>query len=336
MRLNKISEGQKVAICFTVIIFILININPIYGLLVKPQNEIPIDIPLCKVSNQVNIDVATQEKNKYLNVPDYYANIFINSSKQKYIVDDIADINVEIQDKGILKLSKPYFYVLLFEPSNKLKEIFPCFINEKEKEFISSRPKSFYSHKWEKWTSPLVYIGNGKYKSCNDDYFYLFQNLPNGCISRDDLINGSIGNIPIRYTFKINEPGTWKIYVFLFDEEYYPRPNVRLLSDYSGGSSKPQSFENAVAYGYYELLVRSESGVNESDNENNISKFIPFLINILIAAISYYSISREKIYPILKKTYTNHITKLKNELLGLLVFLIIILVYTYFVLKFLV
>lgn len=320
----KLSEEHKVGLTIAIIILILINLPTIYGFLVKPEKVVPFEIPLCKVSNEVTIDVAKQEKEKYLNVPDYYAKIFITLSKQNYIVNDIADTNVKIQDDGILRLSKPYFYLLVFDPSDKLKEMFPCFINEKEKQFTGGG-------KWDKWVSPTNVLIGTQYLSCIDkESFYLG---PANCIPRYALINGTIGNNLIKYTFKITEPGTWKIYVFLFDEEYKTRQNIHLEKqrDYPYLSNV---FQNAIAYGYSEFLVRSEAGLIESSGVG-LSNILSEIFKILIAGISYYVVSREKIYPKLKDIYKKHISKLKFELLGLFGFLVLITLYLLVMFKFL-
>ncbi len=243
-----VSEQQKIGLIFAFILLIPTFLPAFYGFLIKPEKE-SFEIPLCKVSNEVTIDAAKQEKEKYLNVPDYDAKIFINISKQNYIVDDFAEVNVKIQDKGIIKLSKPYFYLLVFDPSDKLKEMFPCFINEKEKQFSGNIGTSYvYSPKWAQWVSPTIVLVGNQYSCADKESFYF---SPNNCISISDLMNSTIITTPIRYTFKITEPGAWKIFVFLFDEEYKSRPNTRLLDEYGKG---PVSFQNALAYGYSEFL----------------------------------------------------------------------------------
>ncbi|OGM10745.1 hypothetical protein A2Z22_00815 [Candidatus Woesebacteria bacterium RBG_16_34_12] len=328
--LRMISERHKAGIIIFIIILTLINLSSVYGILfnfVKPENSVPFEIPLCKVINEVTIDVAKQEIEKYLSVPDYDAKVFINTSKQNYIVDDNAGINIEIQDKGIIKLNKPYFYLLIYAPSDKLKEMFPCFINEKEKSFISEKNSNYYPHKWDKWDSPKnVFIGN-QVRSCTDQESFYFS--PNTCVHRQDLMNGIIGNNPIRYTFRITEPGTWKIYVFLFDDEYKFRPNVGLLKH----DNMPESFQNAVAYGYYELIVNSEAGFVKSSNFD-LLKFLSEYFNIILAFISSYVLSTDVIYPKLKDVYHKYIEKLKSEILRISVILVIITIYLWIIFKF--
>lgn len=325
-RIKMFPEEKKVGLIFAFIILLPTLVPLISGIVIKPEKEVSIDIPLCQVSNTVTIDVAKKEKEMYLNVPDYDANIFINMPKQKYIVGDTAGINVRIQDNGILKLSKPYFYLLVFDPSDKLKGIFPCFINEKEKQFLSEYNYNFQP-KWDKWVSPVNYRTSPPI-SCIDDYFYIFPNSPY-CLSRKNFINGSIYKNPIVYNFKITEPGTWKIYVFLFDEDYIYRANTHLSQN-----SYIESFKNSVAYGTYEFTANSEAGIIESSGID-ITK-LPFeLFNIIIAGFGYYLMGRKEIYPRFKKIYYKHIKKLKFEIAGLVVFLIIVTIYVWLLFRWL-
>lgn len=319
----ELSKEHKAGLIIALIILFLVNLTTIYGYLIKPERATPFEIPLCSVSNKVGIDVAQQEKEKFLNVPDYSAKVFINLTRSNYVVDDIAGINVKIKDEGITKLSKPYFYTLVFDPSDKLKMLFPCFINEEEKQFTGGgdTTRNKFKSKWDKWVSPTKVLGN-QYLSCTDKEAFYFS--PNDCIPRSSLITGYKDKNPISYTFKITEPGTWKIYVFLFDEEYVSRPNIRL---YRGEYRKPyETFENAVAYGYSEFLVRSEV-IPVAPSWMKLSNIVSQFVKILLAGIGYYFVSRDTVYPKLEDIYEKHIDKCKCELIGLLVFLIIITVY---------
>ncbi|MCZ7400253.1 MAG: hypothetical protein O8C62_11385 [Candidatus Methanoperedens sp.] len=324
-------EEKKVGLIFAVIILLPTLVPLISGIVIKPEKEVSVDIPLCQVSNTATIEVAKNEQEMYLNVPDYNASIFINMSKQKYIVGDIASINVKIQDSGIIKLSKPYFYLLVFNPSDKLKGIFPCFINEKEKQFSSNQGSSYnlFHNKWDKWVSPVIYA-NYQSISCPDESFYISQNPPN-CIYRNSFINGNIGTNPILYNFKIAEPGTWKIYVFLFDEDYKSRANEKLLQN----GNEIESFHNAVASGGYVFTANSEAGLTESSGID-ITKYPNEIFSIIFAGFGYYLMGRKEIYPRLKELYYKHIKKLKFEIIGLLVFLIIITIYDLLVFKWLI
>lgn len=321
-----IPEEKKVGLIFAFIILLPTLVPLISGIVLKSE-EVTVDIPLCQVGNTVPIDLAKKEKEMYLNVPDYDAKIFINMSKQKYIVGDTAGINVKIQDSGILKLSKPYFYLLVFDPSDKLKDIFPCFINEKEKQFPSDY-KYNYQPKWDKWISPVTYA-NFQSTSCPDESFYIFPNPPR-CLSRMNIINGSVGINQILYNFEVIEPGTWKIYVFLFDEDYRYRENTHL----SQNNNYIESFKNSVAYGYYEFTANSEAGIIES-SDIDITKHPLELFNIIIAFFGYFIMGRKEIYPMLKESYYKHIEKLRFEIIGLVVFLIIITIYVWLLFKWL-
>ena len=152
-----ISEKNKFGLYVALIILILLYLPNLASFISKSQQSAH-GINMCRVTNKVDLEVALGEKEKYTNIPDYDADVFISFSKNRYQENDEIGINLKIENTGINSLSKPYFYLLLFNPSDKLEALYPC-ANEKETQFILKNYGK-YTHNprpnWEPWSNPYL------------------------------------------------------------------------------------------------------------------------------------------------------------------------------------
>lgn len=206
--------------------------------------------------SQFNSILASQEQEKYTNVPDYSANIYITPTG--YLESGKpASFFIQIEDtSNIQKIKRPYFYVTVFNTKGELKYIFPRFGQYPYNEPWGSMSGNFLQNK--QWTPWQDYS-----QMCSINEL----EVDSACFERSELISGrtnifGLGNL--EYSFAPDEPGEWSVYVFLFDENYTPRKNTLPYGQLS---------ENAIA---------SQKGTLHIGNQakgNNI------LIQLLISAI---------------------------------------------------
>ena len=149
--------------------------------------------------------------------------------------------------------------------------------------------------------------------------FRSYFNLNNVCLSKSDVLSGEIGQVKIEYKFPIYELGIWKVFVFVFDEEYNTRPNVHLATE-NNYPGEEIDFDHAIAYGYNEIMVSNTLETQPTSIEK-FSKNISNVIKFLLALLSFFTLSSNKIYPYAERIYKNE--EFRNELQRLIIMLII-------------
>lgn len=276
----------------------------------------PIFISLCNYDGYLDIRFIDAEK-QHLYVPDYDAEIYIESLSDKTNIDSNIEFSYKIMDKGIQKLNKPYFYIFIFDPDDKLRAVFPCFCGQDKSDFSIGDDGYRMGYifdkasKFKPWNKNIEWGQKNQRWHCTDKENYFCVNYQ--CISRKNFIDSSYDGKPLIYTYKVDKVGTWKIYSFLFEEEYKERKfNPSLSRDY---------FNNAIAYGSakFEVVKESKKGI---DFSWYLSQSI--IILLTFAGSVVFCI---KIYEIFKKGFL----KYKNKIiLGLVLFIALVILTLFF------
>jgi len=203
--------------------------------------------PLCKFTGSLDSNLIRAEKQR-VNVPDYDADIFVEPRKEKYNVETNVEFTVKIKDKGIRKLNSSYFYIFLVDSDNFMRGIFPCFCGQTE---FKIEPYGYRcigndcgfsggSAKLAQWTKGFEYNGlDGRGYHCTDTENSFC--VAGDCRSRTSIVEGIIDDKELVYTFNVDKPGTWKVYAFLFEENYFPRSFAVSMDN--------MAYSNAIAVG---------------------------------------------------------------------------------------
>lgn len=242
-------------------------------------------VQLCSVSSQTSIALAQKISSNYVNVPDYSADVNLRATGAPYKPGDNASLLLSIKDIGITKMKSPYFYILVYSPSNQLRYVFPCFGQEKS-DFTPGYSDHYGNidkfSKWSQWPNNGGYMGDdGRHYTCKENYFLLnFDNLHN-CVARLDLTQGKTEGRLIQYNFPVDEPGGWNAYAFVFDEAYTSRKNV-YLSQYGSEA------QNAVSY----FLAKFDV-VSAPQKSITILDILPYAIYAAISIGGYYFVLKD-------------------------------------------
>lgn len=327
----QITNEQKAGLAIALIVLIIGNWQDISSLLVKPIE--PYSANLCKNQYGYNTDIKLAEAEKnYVYIPDYDAKIFITPTKSEFQVNDNIQFYIKIEDKGIIKMKEPYFYVLLYNPSGRLQGVFPCFCGQEQSDF---RFEGTCSDRWcyisnprlPLWRTDITYTKNSQFGWQCQDYqnrFCINYQKNEYCASRNEFLKGMTDDgHAILYEFKATETGTWKIYVFLFDSEYQDRKG-NLITYIDPRSDSP--YRNAIAYNYAELQVSSK--LSEIPSINYVW-IVQKAVIAIFAFVGYYGTSK-KFY----KWSVKKFEKYRKELIGLLIVCAIIFLVTFLIVYF--
>ncbi len=253
-----------------------------------------------------DIDYADYAIERYTNIPDYNADITLKFNKESYHIDDSVGFNIQIADIGINNLteSKPYFYILLYNPRNKLIGVFPDAPN------LGTTSETY----WKERQSRLSWE---KSYNCPHDTL-LIKNL---CFPRDNFIKGytekNNKKIYFQFNYKVRESGNWKIYVLLFGENFKVRPNIPLTEN------EIKDIKNSIT------IKREEFSVKDQEIRTG---YFGDIIKFIVAAIGYFSVG-EKIYPFIEKKYKKYKTDIKNFIIHLMFLIIIGTLYFFLLIK---
>jgi hypothetical protein len=304
MKKNNGKEKGKLAlaIILSVALFFVLNVSSLY-LVAKqlfPSNDNVFLISLCNVerssgSPQVE-DLAKQFVRDRTYVPDYYAEI--DASVEDTSATESPQISIRVIDKSPLKetqLNRPYFYILLFNPSGVLEAVFPCGCFYRETSNIELGYSNYYSDliNWrlhDKSLSPWSNAACNRYtegkvvetRDCPRDFF----NLNESCFPREFFINGGNQNGKIVYTYETGgKVGTWHAYIFLMDENYFNR-ELGALRNMPLRSNNDKYLKNAVAY--KELVFDVKNKAPSQKEELPVTWIMLSLATSFIIAIGSY------------------------------------------------
>jgi len=201
------------------------------------------------------------ELRKY--VPNYDAEIYMKVLSENVRIGNDVSFKISIVDSGIVKLQKPYFYIVLIAPSGQVISVFP------EIYHISAYDKM---PEWE----------TQNYQSFHDCLRIEVEGEM-FCIPRKTLVDGT----KVIYKFEINnEPewiGRWKIYVFLYDEAYVDRFGNSLDSN------------NFVCYSFTEFDTRPKSEPDQIPVAKITYILVPFIVTFIFTYWGIYlQIERNK------------------------------------------
>lgn len=285
--------------------------------------EKPIFAKLCEDRGNFNIRVIDEER-KYVNVPDYDADVYIEPRSDKINLNSNLEFSYKIIDKGIQKLNTSYFYILVFDPDDKLRAVFPCFCGQTQTDFSAGYWYTCYNQdqinycsissgktKFEPWSKNTGWTQNGQQWSCSANYFC----IDTSCIQRKSFINGEDNGRSLVYTFPADKIGTWKVYSFLFEEEYTSRTYHQNLDAHY--------FDNAVAYSTAKIEV-----INESEKGLDLSWFIGNAVTIVGTFLTVLVISNY-LYEKLKE----FVVKYKREIAVFMVLAVILTAVSFFFCK---
>jgi hypothetical protein len=147
-------------------------------------------------------------------VPNYDAEIYISFRSEGVEIGSYVQFTIYIKDTGIIKLEKPYFYILLVSPSGNI---------------VSTFPELMYISIWDKM-NPWHIEG---YTDClsikiDDTQYYIPRKTLIDGYGKYIYVKGSYSywsdtSYKVLYQYQIkNDPtniGRWRIYVFLYDEK---------------------------------------------------------------------------------------------------------------------
>lgn len=277
----------KILILSLVIIFFL----PFASFAQSNAIHIPLD------DSHLNFDVIKDAKNLQY-APDYNANITIKILSDKVFRNDKVDFKIIVEDTGILKMKKPYYYVFVVDNGGTVVGTFPN----------PSGINQYYNSKWSSWQV----VSKCDFRNKTKDTIYQKINEIDWYISRDALLSSggwmynvvggychdSIENVI--FTSKTNNVlGSWKVYVFVFDAEpYCTRLSDDSVSCYGDYSNKK------VAWNYNEFQVIDQTntasgGPKTTETLNNSDFFnnpwvITIIGGIIVSSIVYFLFGRKK------------------------------------------
>lgn len=304
-------ENKKAGIIIAILILIIVNYQNIMNILPEPQ---PYFLDSCEGPSYFSIDIPEAEKD-LVYIPDYDAEIEIKPFRENF--NEYLEFSVIIENKSLQPFYKPYFHIWVFGPDDQLKGVLPCHFTAYDNKVDSLFKDGPGRH--VDW----IHIKNPKLIEWKNDgrcskYEELNFVLGNSCVNRNVFLEGEYGNRPIVYRHKTEEPGKWKVYVFLFDEMYVNRETDQNVNNNAEG------YQNPIAYDYREFEVTSSKHIVYPDIN---------IISVMIAgvfALFGYFIFGIKAYDKLKKLYL----KRKKEIINFLIISIIIVILTFLVCKF--
>lgn len=244
----------------------------------RPEQYVPVQ--LCSYSGNLNSDFV-DAMSRYVNVPDYYADVFITPINKEFNLNSDAGFTFRVVDKGISKLNATYFYIFLFDPENNLRAIFPCFCGQDTSNFemrgyqcnynsgrnycyFTSANQKFADWQYQNWWK------NGEEWHCPDkENSFCVKTSDSKCVSRTSLVEGKLNGAEYHYFFPVDKIGTWQIVGYIFDKEYETRDNLQLSSEIKN---------NAVAFSQSKFEVVKEFKEKESNWALQISTVLTILI----------------------------------------------------------
>lgn len=128
------------------------------------------------------------------NVPNYDAEIYMKVLSENVEIGNDVSFKISIVDRGIVKLQKPYFYIMLVAPSGQVVSVFP---------------KIYHISPYDKMPTWGTEHARERKKLID---------------GRNVIYKFEIGNEP-------ESIGRWKLYLFLYDETYVDRFGNSLDSD---------------------------------------------------------------------------------------------------------
>jgi len=300
------SEIEMGAIVITVIISLAFFSPEIYSYVRSVEPRYYFDA--CDVSTKYYDTgiIGAQEKTVY--VPDYDAKINVDFLKDKFNVDENVVFKIEITNTGIQNFSKPYFYVEIFGPDERIQTVAPCLVptgvsSSGVNIFKDMRcPNNIYDqctnlNKLKEWQ---------KSAECRSDEFQFYSN--ERCFSRGDIMSGD----NTFFRFNPDKAGIWKLFVILYDEDYYNRKTGNIVSS-SASEYQSAAIESTSAI----INVTSESPVDI--NPFNIVRWI---VGFTFAGLTYFKYGKGW-YVMIKKFYMGRKNEITSFIIGtiLLVFL---------------
>lgn len=327
-------------------IIILLSLIPIFiilistfsselsGLILKKNQISKFEIPLEENSDNYDAlshDVLQEYINQKLYVSNYDAKITITPKKNYYILDDNLMFKIKILDTGIISFTKPFFYIILKDPEDKIRACFPSCSYDSRKEYftfwkMTSRPASSSSghYNLKEEIMPL---------KKNDSLFGFYrESLIKGegvyKFESNSKLHTSKDTVEYYFSFPLDEVGDWDIVVFVFDEEYYNR---------EGGILFQSSYreDNNDLINYAKNIIDVKGQVEKVENEtSNWQLFLKILAAFIGSILTFFAvfIPLNKYYDIvievLKKVY-----KEKQYWIGLIIILLIFLIMQYFIMR---
>jgi len=210
------------SLIITLLIALLVNMDAVVTLI--PQRP-PLYLSLIEYQypsiTQSEIENFIKQR-QY--VPNYDASIYVLIS-EKVEIGSYIQFRINVVDNGILKLQKPYYYIFLVNPSGLVISSFPA--------WGMSLP-TYLSYKFSPWNTEDH--TKDFYKDClrieiDDNCYYIpRKTLIDGhgkyvYVSGGYLYWSTPSDILFRYKIR-DDPsliGRWRIYVFVYDEEYFDR-----------------------------------------------------------------------------------------------------------------
>src|SRR5579862_6415021 len=342
-----LSDARKFAIAVAIVLLILGNLPTIVAYFTPkpvPVQINPVDVSFCAPlsnyagANPIKVDGAKNEYANVTGVPDYQVNIYVNTANAYQA--NLDQIHVLINDTGIVKMTEPYFYILVFNPQDILQFMYPCPSGSTTDYFngyTSPSTSCTYSGECMKWADETPTTGDfqgGSYHCTNNTQVY----MSNGaCITRQQLISGQISSTqPINYTFTPNQAGIWTAYVFVFDVSYQPRANLLFCNTQNVNTKPcvPNSEINAIAGTSANFQISSgipPAPVNQGSISINPINVVSEGVTFLVAAVGYFMLGSDKIFPYVKKFWE----KTGGFLKQLAIFLIIVTIWAFILLSYL-
>lgn len=292
---------QTTAVIFGVLIALLVLIAPSYseissfvGQHIQSSNQFTIidmqrlQPQLDYSGNDPNFQVIQSDIKNYMYVPDYSANILVTFDSDQIVLGQPVIFSIKVNDTGTLKLQEPYFYVFIVDPSNHVKAMYP----------------SGYGVSYSKMPYPS-----------GDTSF-------NNVIKNSLLTNTSV-SFKMRFITNINvddEAGQWKVYTFLYDQNYV------------GIDGKPltdQAANNAVSYSTHIFQVQGAS-MPASTVLGQALKLLASCLGAAGLGITVYEITDKGYFRLLRAYKLILNERLFIVGIGLIVFAAIIVIYITF------
>ncbi|MHA1591396.1 MAG: hypothetical protein ACTSUP_02865 [Candidatus Heimdallarchaeaceae archaeon] len=255
----------------------------------------PISVSLCEYAGSLRYEfIEVMEEN--VNVPDYYANIFIEPTPSTFILNSNGSFTLKVTDEGIQEITNGYFYIFLFDPDKDLRAIFPCYCGTSEYQFgiegyecrMLGGERDCYikgaGSKFPQWHERYEWTGDdGKPYHCNNENGYYC--IQGACRPKTTFLEGEFEGHKYHYTFTADKEGTWEIHAFLFDEEYEKR-------DFDKGIDN-EIFDNAIVHRSAKLEVTPNYIENKVSIWWHIGQVVKIIVLVLaptmLLSIAFYN-----------------------------------------------
>jgi len=307
----KIENETNIAAGVITLIIFLVLFSPEISLYlenIKPRYY----LDSCETTGyDINV-IEVQKRSTY--IPDYDAEITIDPLRDKFNVNEYVEFKVHIKNIGILNFTKPYFYVEIFNPSGNMVKVSPCYLSSgigiisifKDLRCFGSDTKACDNRdKLKEWQGST---------ECRDNRFPFLAG--NTCFTRDWILSGD----GIVHKFKPDDAGTWKLFVILYDEEYFNRESKTITQ------SDSDRYKKAIAFGSAEIEV-----TRESEPDTNPYLLMKTVLLIILSTVSYFGLSRG-FYIKLKNFYYKN----KKEIVRLAIEAVLFTVLVFFIYKILI